>query len=168
MAGNKYIAQSSGLLTEVAAIQTSAGAGDAGKIPAVDSTGRLDATLMPVGVVPEVKSLVTSENLTAGNMVNVYNNAGTPTARNADNTNGRVAHGFVLAGTTSPAAASVYLEGIITGLSALTAGTQMFLGVAGAATATAPSTSGYIVQQIGVPVSATEIAFNPQQTITLA
>ena len=167
MAGNKYIAQVAGQLTEVEAIQTSAGAGDSGKIPAVDSTGRLDPTFMPVGVVPEVQSIVTSENLTAGDLVNIYDVTGTPTARKADNTNGRVAHGFVLAGSTSPAATNVYLEGVITGLSALTAGTQMFLGVTGAATATAPSTTGYIIQQIGIATAPTIISFTPQMTITV-
>jgi hypothetical protein len=46
----KYIANVTGQLTEIAGISTSAGAGDAGKIPQLDGTGRLDATLMPVGL----------------------------------------------------------------------------------------------------------------------
>lgn len=168
MAGNKYIAQISGQLNEVAAIQTSSGVSDAGKIPAVGSDGRLDPTLMPIGVVPEVVNIITSENLTAGDLVNIYNNASVPTARKADNSNGRFACGFVLAGTTSPSNANVYLEGIITGLSGLTGGATMFLGVAGAATATAPTASGSISQQIGTVVSTTAIVFNPQITVTLA
>ncbi len=168
MAGNKYLATIAGQLAEVQAIQSSAGAGDAGKIPAVDSTGRLDVTFMPVGIVPEVKLLATSENLTAGNLVNIYDNTGTPTARKADQSNGRIANGFVLVGTTSPAVATVYLESTITGLSALTAGTPMYLGIAGLSTATAPSTSSYISQQIGTAISDTEISFKPYQAITLA
>lgn len=168
MTGNKYVALQSGQLAEVVTIQLSAGAGDAGKIASVDSTGRFDVTLMPVGVIPEVINRVTSENLSAGDMVNIYNNASVPTARRADNSNGRKAHGFVLAGTTSPAAANIYLEGIITGLTSLTPGAQQYLGVTGAATETPPSGTGVISQQIGTAVSATEIAFNPLATVTLA
>lgn len=165
---DKYLSLPSGQLTEVEATVTSAGAGSAGKIPALDPTGKLSETMMPVGVVPEVKSIVTSENLVAGNLVNIYNNGGTATARKADNSNGRKAHGFVLAGVTSPAAALVYLEGTITGLSALTPGAQQYLGVSGLATATAPSGTGVTSQQIGTAISATEISFEPQMTITLA
>jgi hypothetical protein len=44
MAGNKYLKNASGVVTEEASIQTSAGAGDAGKIPALDSAGKLDST----------------------------------------------------------------------------------------------------------------------------
>ena len=60
----------------VSAIQSSAGVGDAGKIPALDSAGRLSSTMMPTGVGAETVSVVASEALTAGNFVNVYNNGG--------------------------------------------------------------------------------------------
>ena len=165
---NKYISLASGQLTEIEATVTSAGAGDSGEIVALDSTGRLSTTVMPVGVVPEVKSIVSSENLTAGDLVNIYNNTGTANVRKADNSNGRKAHGFVLAGVTSPAAAIVYLEGTITGLTSLTPGAQQYLGVTGAATETAPTGTGVISQQVGTAISATEISFEPQMTVTLA
>lgn len=165
---DKYIALISGEFEEVAAIDTSAGAGSAGEIPALDSTGRLNANMMPVGIVPEVVSVVTSENLAAGDLVNIYDATGTPTARKADCSNGRRAVGFVLAGSTSPAAANVYLEGLVTGLTGLTAGDQMYLDVTGQASATPPSTGGYISQQIGTALSDTVIAFQPLATITLA
>ena len=100
------------------AVNSSAGAGDAAKLPLLDANGRLDNTMMPVGIGADTASIVTSENLTAGNLVNIYDNAGTATARKADaTTTGKEAMGFVLAGTTSPAAATVYFEGRITGLS---------------------------------------------------
>ena len=45
MAGNKYIKNNAGVLTEIAALQTSAGATDAGKIVALDDNGKLNASL---------------------------------------------------------------------------------------------------------------------------
>lgn len=169
MPGNKYLKNSSGQIAEEAAIQSSAGAGDAGKIPALDSAGRLDTSMMPVGIGADTKSIVTSENLAAGDLVNVYNNGGTLNARKADATNGRRAHGFVLAATTSPASATVYFEGTITGLTGLTPGSTMYVSAtAGVATATAPTTAGYISQEIGAALTSTEISFEPQQPITLA
>lgn len=170
MAGNKYISNAAGVLTEVAATQTSAGAGDAGKIPALDANGLLAVTMMPSGVAADVASLVTSENLAAGDLVNIFNNGGTPTARKADaSVAGKEAHGFVLAGTTSPAAATVYLSGPNTGCSGLTAG-NLYLSDAtpGKPTATAPSTSGHVVQRVGVAYSATAMQFAPELPVTLA
>jgi hypothetical protein len=43
----KYLANNSGTITEVAANQTSAGAGDADKLVALNSAGVLDVTMMP-------------------------------------------------------------------------------------------------------------------------
>lgn len=165
---DKYIAQVNGQLAEIEATVVSSGVSSAGEIVGLDSTGRLSDTVMPVGIVPEVKNIISSENLSAGNLVNIFNNSGTANVRRADNSNGRKVHGFVLASTTSPAAALVYLEGTITGLSALTPGAQEYLGTAGAATETPPTGTGVLSQQIGTAISATEIAFAPQMTITLA
>ncbi len=169
MAAQKFLTLISGVVTEIQAILTSAGVADSGKLPALDSTGRLDQTFMPVGVVPDVKTYITSENLSAGNLVNIYDNSSVATARKADCSNGRVAMGFVLAATTSPAVATVYFPGVTnTGLSAMTTGVLQYLSTAGAISSTAPSTSGYISQQVGYAGSATELPFNPQIAIVLA
>jgi hypothetical protein len=76
----------------------------------------------------------------------------------------------VLSSVTSGQNATVFFEGANTALSALTPGVTYFLSgsTAGLATATAPSTSGHIVQQIGTSYSATTISFEPQLPITLA
>ena len=134
----------------------------ASKVVVADGSGKLDSGWMPSGVGAMTDSIVTSENLAAGDIVNVYDNASTPTARKADaSAIGTRAWGYVIAGTTSPAAATVYLgDGIITGLSGLTGGTQYYLSeTAGGLTATAPTTSGAIVQSVGVALSTTELAF---------
>lgn len=169
MAAQKFLTLISGVFTEIQAILTSAGSGDSGKLPALDSTGRLDQTFMPVGVVPDVKTYITSENLSAGNLVNIFDNSTVPTARKADCSNGRIAMGFVLTATTSPAVATVYFPGVTnTGLSGMTSGILQYLSTAGAISATAPSTSGYVSQQVGYAGSATELPFNPQVGVTLA
>lgn len=166
----KLIRLIAGVLTETEAIITSAGAADSGKIPALDAAGKIASNMMPTGIGADTKNVVTSENLAAGDLVNIYNNGGVSTARKADASNGRRAHGFTLVAVTSPAAVDVYLENTITGLTGLTAGVTMYLSgsTAGAATATAPSTSAYISQEIGAAMSTTEISFEPQQPVTLA
>jgi len=167
---DKYIKNNSGQLAEVEATVTSSGAGNAGDIVALDGSGKLDTTVLPSGIGATTKLAATTENLSAGDLVNLYNDSGTIKARKADASNGRRAHGFVLSAVTSPNNATVYLDGTITGLTSLTPGAAYYLSgsTAGAATATAPTTSGYISQEIGVALSATEINFEEQQPITLA
>ena len=171
MAGNKYLKLSSGQLAEEAAVQASAGAGDAGKIPALDAAGKLANSMMPVGIGPDTKSMVASEALAANDLVNVYNDAGTEKCRKADATNGRRANGFVLDSVAGggAAVATVYTRGTVTGLSGKTPGAVQYLSsTAGLMTATAPSTAGYLVQEVGAAISPTEVAFEPKSPITLA
>lgn len=171
MAGNKYFGNVDGFQKEIATVQTSAGAGDGGKIPALDSTGVFDISLMPVGVGAEVVVAPTSENLTAGQFVNLYDNGGVINARKADaTTNAKPADGFVLANVTSPANATVYLiSSNNTALSGLTVGANYWLSTsAGGITATAPSSAGNIVQRLGKAKSATVLIFENQDYYELA
>lgn len=165
---DKYIALDSGQLTEVEATVESVGAEDAGEIVALDSSGRLDDSVMPVGIVPEVKICPAKEALVAGNLINLFSDEGTLKARKADCSNSRPAHGFILSSFDQDADATVYLEGNNTGVSGKTIGAVQYLSTAGATTETAPSDSGYIVQEIGIAVSAMEITFELQKPITLA
>jgi len=113
MAGQKFFALIANRLKEIAGIQLSIGVTDAGKIPALDQTGRLDVSMMPIGIGAEVVVAATSENLTDGEFVNLYNLAGTITLRKADATaNDKPAHGFVIENSTSPANATMYILGV--------------------------------------------------------
>ena len=47
---DKYIKNNSGQLAEVEATVTSAGAGNAGDIVALDGSGKLDTTVLPTGI----------------------------------------------------------------------------------------------------------------------
>lgn len=163
MAGNKYIADNSGRLTEIPATQSSTGVADANKIVALDSSGKLDTTLLPTGVGAETNSIIASENLSAGNFVNIWNNAGTINVRKADATTaGKEADGFVLASVTSGNTATVYRTGINNALSGLTLGAYYFLDTtAGGVTTTAPSASGNVVQGLGRADSTTSVAYQP-------
>ena len=195
MAARKYIKNDAGVLKEEQAVATSAGAGDEGKIPALnadgvlgstivnsktssagagdsgklpalDAAGRLDNSFMPVGIGADTKQITTSEALAAGDFVNIWNSTGAK-ARKADATTEKPAHGFVLAAVGSGAAATVYFEGMNTGVTGQTPGTVFLSTTAGIASGTAPSGSGNIVQRLGVAVSATEINFEAKDYIVL-
>lgn len=166
---SKYLRNNAGTLTEVEATVTSAGAGDAGKIPGLDGAGRLDTSVMPVGIGADTASITTSEALAAGDFINVWNSSGAK-ARKADaSAAGKEAMGFVLSSASSGASAIVYFEGTNTQVSGLTPG-PVFLSAssAGQATGTAPSTAGQVVQRLGVAISATAINFEPAPAIVLA
>lgn len=198
MAGNKYISNNAGVLTEVSSVNssggagdankivslngsgildssivnsktTSAGVGDSGKLPALDATGRLDQSFMPVGIGADTAVIAASEALAAGDLVNVWDSTGTPKVRKADaSTSGKEAHGFVLSAVTNGANATVYFEGSNTAKSGLTAG-KLYLGTtAGATQSTAPSGTGQVVQIVGFATSATVMNFQSGTPIVLA
>lgn len=168
MPAKKFLRLVNNRIREVLGIVVSAGAANAGDVAVLDDTGKFDISVMPTGIGPAVTSFVTSENLSAGNVVNIYDNAGTPTARKANATSeGKEAIGFVLAATTSPNPASVYFTGTLSGLSSLTVGARYFISTTGGAvTATPPTASGNVSQCIGTAISTTEIAFNIEDPIT--
>lgn len=132
-------------------------------IVGTDSTGRIDVSFLPVGVGPEVTICVSSENLTAGNFVNLYLNGGIITARKADATDTtKPAHGFVLASTTSPANATVYrVSQVNTALSGLTIGSDYYLSTTPGAVeiAPGPSATGNLSQRLGIASKTTELVF---------
>lgn len=169
MAAKKYLSNNAGVVTEVQALVTSAGAGDDGKIVALDATGKLDTSVMPVGIGADTSVITASENLAAGDLVNVWNNGGLFKVRKADaTTSGKEAHGFVLAAVTSGNPATVYFEGSNTGVTGLTPGVQFLLTTAGTVGTTAPSGSGNVVQRVGFAVSATVLNFQSEVPIVLA
>lgn len=166
---DKYLRNNSGVITELEATVTSSGVSEAGDIVALDGTGKLDVSVLPTGVGPDVAIIATSETLAAGDFVNIWNDSGTPRVRKADaTTTGKFAHGFVLAGATHPANATVYFEGANTQLSTVTGGRVYLATTAGGWTATAPSASGNVVQAIGVGIATDTINFEPEAPVVLA
>src|SRR5687768_3186062 len=150
MAARKYLKNNAGSVTEEQAVASSAGAGDEGKIPALnangvldativnskassagagesgklvqlDGSGRIDNTMMPVGIGADTALITASEALAAGDFVNIWNSTGAK-VRKADATTEKPAHGFVLAAVSSGAQATVYFEGTNTGVTGQTPG----------------------------------------------
>lgn len=158
-----FLSRVAGKTKQVIAIITSAGAGDSGKIPALDAAGRLDNSFMPLGIGAETVEAPATEGLSAGNFVNFWSDGGTFSVRLADNSNGRPAHGFVIDAVSSSATATVYpIDGVNAELSSLTIGSEYWLGTAGAVTATAldPTDAGNVnkvCQLLGIAKSATEL-----------
>lgn len=170
MPASKFLRLVNGVFTEVFGLQTSAGAADGGKIVALDDTGRLSSTMMPVGVGADTVSLPATENIAAGRYVNIYDAAGTTSVRLADaSTPGKPADGFVLSAVTTGQQALVYKEGTNTQLTGLTGGADLFLSAStpGAATPTPPSTGGQIVQRVGKALGATSADFQRGEPVTL-
>ena len=168
---DKHLYNNAGVITEREAITASAGAGDAGKHIAANGSGKIDSTFLPDGIGDDDRTFVCSENLAAGDLVNIHDDAGTPKVRKADASNGRIAHGYVKSAYTAGATATVHLDGTNDAVSGLTAGNTMYLSgsTAGAITATAPSTSGHIVQRVGFAMTSTELSFEAStQPVVLA
>jgi hypothetical protein len=147
---------------------SSAGAGDAGKIVALDGAGRIDSTMMPTGIGADTASIPASEALAAGDMVNIYDSTGAKCRKADAATAGKEAHGFVLAAVESAANATVYFEGTNTQVTGQTPG-PVFLSATtpGLATSTAPSGSGNVVQRVGFATGATAINFEAGTPIVL-
>ena len=155
--------------TIVNSVDESAGAADAGKVVALDDAGRIDVTMMPAGFGDDAVIVVTSEALAAGDVVNIWNDSGTPKARKADATTaGKEAHGFVLASVGSGGNATVYFEGQNTSVTGLTAGPLFLATTAGGVTSTAPSASGNVVQRVGFATSSTAFNFQSNDPVVLA
>ena len=147
---------------------TSAGAGDSAKVVQLDSSGRIDTTMMPVGVGADSQTITTSEALAAGDFVNVWNSTGAKVRKADATTAGKEAMGFVLSAYGSSASAVVYFEGTNTAVTGATPGPVFLNTTAGGFTSTAPSTAGNVSQPIGFATSATTINFNAGHAVTKA
>ena len=155
----KFVAlnDTTGRLKEEEGIDMSTGATDACKLIKTNSSGVLDSTLLPAGVGADTKVAEASENLSAGDFVNLFNDAGTLKVRLADNSNSRQADGFVEAAVTSGSNATVVCDGTNSNLAGLTIGDRYYLDTAGNITNTVP-TGNVLFQFVGVALSATELS----------
>lgn len=165
MTNQKFLTKGDGVLAEAQAISTSAGAGDAGKIPALDANGRLAENMMPPGVSAETQVCKAGVGgVTANDVVYIHLVTVTLTADKADATDAtKRAQGYVKDTTNAGDDVTVYLDGELPG-SALTPGAKYYLTTTpGTVSVTAPSASGNMVQCVGEAISATEIKFEPDR-----
>lgn len=119
---------------------------------------------------PVPVSITASEALSAGDIVNIWNDAGTAKVRKADATaQGKEAHGFVLASVASAAAVPVYFSGANTALAGLTPGAVLYLSTTpGQAASAWVTATGNVHQEVGVAYSSGAMSFAKQIPITLA
>jgi hypothetical protein len=173
MPAKKYIGlNAQGTQIELAAIVVSDGAANDGDLAALNAQGKLDASVLPIGIGSDTQSAIASEAIAAGQLVNFWNNAGTTNARLADASAAsasRIAHGYATAAVASLASGSFSKEGTVTGVAGLTIGAPVFLAaVAGGVTPTAITASGHSLQFVGVATSATTFDFEPDTPIIRA
>lgn len=161
---DKYLINTGTGFKQIEATTVSTGAAQAGKIVGLDAGGKLDPSLMPLGFGDDAKAFPASEDLAAGDFVNIFDDAGTFKVRKADASaaNKRIAHGFIKATVTAGSNVTVYFEGVNDQLSGLTVG-EYYLDPENPGNAALYSSitwaSGDIVQRVGNAVSAAEISF---------
>ena len=163
MATQRFLTRAGGKTKQMQGKAASTGTADAGALVALDDTGRLDESLMPLGIGAQVDILPASEALDAGDFVNIFDDAGVAKVRKADNSNGRPADGFVSTAVAVAADATIHpLDGVNAAMSALLPGKEYWLGTAGDVTETPlneadPLNANKVSQQLGKALSATEL-----------
>lgn len=165
MATHKLIEhKTDGSQQEYAGKNTSAGAGDAGEFVVLDSSGKIDISMMPNGVAADATSLTAGEALAAGDFVYIN---GTSQVLKADATAvGKQAMGYVLTAAANAAAVTVYFDESNTAKTGLTPGAKYFLSTTpGGVTTTSPTTAGNISQELGFAINATTLHVNLQEPV---
>lgn len=168
-----FLARVAGKTKQLFGLAVSTGAADAGKLVSTGSDGKLDASLMPVGIGANTIIATASEAIGAGKFVNFHSNEGYLGVRLADNSNGRYADGYVKDAVVNAAPATVYpLDTTNSALTGLTPGARYWLGTAGgvipaALDSTDTANTGKVCQELGVAKSATELVTDDLGYITL-
>lgn len=165
---DKYIALVNGQERQVEGQVTGGAVAQAGKIVALDNTGRLDQSVLPVGLTPDVYVGTAYEALAAGAFV--YLRSDGKVANASAVSGGNQAVGFVLEAAAANAQAMVYFEGRNTVLTGLTPGARTYLSDAtpGGVTQTPVAGTGKLHQFLGNAVEATSLAFEGDDSIILA
>lgn len=138
---------------------TAGGSGYANQIVALGADGLIPPSMLGSVGTPSI-SATTSENLTAGDFVNLYYTGGAVNARKANATDTtRPAHGYVIATVSSGNPVDVYTDGFnsqvpIGSFTTADVGKRVFLDIsAGVITLTPPTdTTGRLVQMLGTIV----------------
>lgn len=166
---DKYIALLGGVETEIEGTVVGGAVGQAGDLVALDASGRLDTSVLPVGIAADVYTGTAFETLTATSPFVYIRPDGSIANANAAS-GGSPTIGFVLEGSASAAPATVYFEGRVTGLSGLTVGSRYYLSdtVPGGLTLTPVSGTGKLHQYLGRAISTTTLSFEADDHIVRA
>ncbi|KTT33810.1 hypothetical protein SB18R_03220 [Pseudomonas oryzihabitans] len=179
MAVKRFLRMVNGRLQQIAGVVVSSGSSNAGDLVALGDNGRLDDSVMPAGVGANTQPLVASGAIGAGKFVNFFQDSSTSPStlkmRLADNSNGRVAHGFVLSAVADAATGIAYpMDAVNSALSGLSPGVEYYLGTSGGIitpaldeTASANQGVGKVSQYVGIAKSATELVTNDSDAVIL-
>lgn len=161
-----------GRLTQKEAADASTGVADAGRVVALDTDGLIDTSMLPANIGKNQVDVVADGPIAQDALVEIFDDAGTATARLADAT---AANTFTAMGFAANAAVlagdpiTVLLEGTVANQTGLTPGQRLYLSeTAGDITTTPVTTSGALHQFVGKALSATEYNFEPDDPIVLA
>ena len=158
-----YITNINGQNHEAEGVETG-GAGQEHKIVQTGADGRLNETLMPVGIGADVATAPAAETLTAGNLVAIDENG--EVVRASADVGGKDAMAFVKASYAAAETAMAYFDGQVTGLTGLTPGARYYLSeTPGQVTDTPVVGSGKRLQFVGRAVSASVLEFSPDDSI---
>ena len=102
-------------------------------------------------------SLLASETLTAGDLVNIFS-GGVRRASSTDLT--RQAHGFVTQSRAATNPVVVFYSGLNTNVTGLTAGARYFLSSSGTESTLPPTATAQLSQEVGVAISTTALLVN--------
>jgi hypothetical protein len=157
MAAGRYINVIAGVLTQVASVESSAGAGDEGKIVSLNASGQIDSSMLDGAY---------TANVTAGNTVALgdmcYIAAAGTISTALATAIGTIAQGYATDGGAAGTPATIVFGGENTNVAGLTPGVEYYLDqtTPGAITATPPSTPTEVIQPVGFAVTATRLHFN--------
>lgn len=168
---DKFIELKEGELAEKKPAITSSGGVDGGRLVALDeNTGKLDPSVMPSGIGADNITATCSDNLSPGNLVNLWVDGGVLKARKANASLGYRASGFVLDAGSVGNTIQVSMEGSMVGLGAIVPGLPYFLSEStpGTHSDSPPTSSDFILQEIGTGRSLDSISFEPQSPVLLA
>jgi len=150
-------------------IQSTAGVSDAGQMLVTNDYGQLDSTF-----ISDTKQILTSNNLEAGDFINVWNNSGIATVRLACAISKTTqAHGFVLESYITGDIATVYFSGSNSSIVSATPGNVYLSLTPGKFSSTIINpndiaNSGNIIQKLGIATSSTNINFMLDRLIGIA
>lgn len=149
-----------------AGVLTSAGASSSGEHPALDATGKLDATFLPVGIGQDAVTATAAEALSAGDFV-YFNGAGAVLKADATSL-AKQAKGYVNANVANAGTATVFFDDSNTGKTGLTINVPYYLSLTpGSITTVAPSLATQIVQRVGFANSATNLRADIEEAVLI-
>lgn len=136
---------------------TTGGAGQAGKIIALGNDGLIPPSMLGSVGTPSL-SANASENLTAGDFVNIFYTGGAVNARKANATDSTLpANGYVVTSVSSGSPVDVYTDGFnsqipLASFTTADVGKRVFLSTTAGTITLTPSidTTGRLVQMLGV------------------